>query len=116
MPSKGQRAASRQAKLSKRKRKSKPGGSQIFHAEPITSSSPKSDDSGDQSSDSKKLVSKTDGITLNTKKSSTSISSKLGGMDAVPHYEYLSTELLRISMVSGLVILVLVVLTFLLGD
>ena len=35
MPSKGKRAASRQAQLSKRKRRAKPGGNQVFQAEPV---------------------------------------------------------------------------------
>lgn len=116
MPSKGQRAASRQAKLSKRKRKSKPGGNQVFHAEPIIHTSSESNDVEDGSTVIKDLDNNPDPKSSQPTKYNTRKFNKTGGTDVVPHYEYLSSELLRISIVSGIVVLVLVVLTFVLGD
>ena len=116
MPSKGKRAASRQAQLSKRKRRAKPGANQVFQAEPVKPTS------ADAQDDSEELDGSEAGLATAAASSpsrpadrATRRSRRSAATEVAPRYEYLGGELLRIGIISGLIFAVLIALTFVLG-
>ena len=116
MPSKGKRAASRQAQLSKRKRRAKPGGNQVFQADPVKPTSAEAEDDLEDADSSEAAVATTAPSSPSRPAvRATRRSRRSAVTEAAPRYEYLGSELLRIGAISGLIFAVIVALTFVLG-
>lgn len=115
MPSKGKRAASRQAQLSKRKRRAKPGGNQVFQAEPVRPAPTEGQDDSAGAEGAEAVVATSSASSPSKPASRPARRSRSAATEAAPPYEYLGSELLRIGIIGGLIFAVLVALTFILG-
>ena len=104
MPKKGHKAAARQAKLSQKKRRGK-GAPEIFASGPVKSNV-SVDDVGPQGTESH-----VDYVDNPVQKSVQEIS-----VEAVPVYPYLGSELIRIGVVAGVMLVILAIMTVLLGS
>ena len=104
MPKKGHKAAARQAKLSQKKRRGK-GAPQIFASGPVKSNV-SVDDVDPQGTESH-----VDYVDNPVQKSVQEIS-----LEAVPVYPYLGSELIRIGVVAGVMLVILAIMTVLLGS
>jgi len=111
MPSKGSKAASRQAKLRQKRRRSK-GADQDFHAGPSDSEIAAREEATAEA-ESRSLPS---ARSVSTKAVATPKSfGRKTKDDATPEYKHLSSELKHIGVVSVFILAILTLLTFLLG-
>lgn len=111
MPSKSHRAASRQARLRQRKQRGK-GAVQEFDPGPSESTRRLRDEDSDPASAPRASLAEA------ARRPARAAGGRRGAPqvdDSVPRYEYLGRELGRIGILSGLIGLVLVGLTFVLG-
>ena len=112
MPKKGHRAASRQAQLRRRRRRGK-GGPEIFAAGPITPTEPSvveepaAEAEFQPESVAEPAPQPTESVRRSRQRAST---------EAVPVYTYLRAELRRISIIAGLILVILAILTVVLGS
>jgi hypothetical protein len=113
MPSKGRKAASRQAGL-KSRRKRRKGGRQEFEAGPTVSSRVAAEeDSRDASSDSPGPVAQPVRVPQVTSRASRA--AQAAAAEAAAAHPYLAKELLRIGMVTGVILVILAVASVVLG-
>ncbi len=113
MPNKGHRTASRQAKLSQKKRKGRGGSAQIFDAGP---SAPQAPTAVVEPTGESTMASERQPAPFPSTPRQARVSRSRAAVDFTPMvYRYLGRELRQIGVISTFIVAVLVALTFALG-
>ena len=113
MPRKGHKAASRQAKLRQRKRRGR-SAAETFDAGPTESSAPSSTIAVEPEAPAQSTTTEPAAQPQTTPRPARR-SRRATASEAVPVYRYLGGELKTIGIISGLIVAILIALTFVLG-